>query len=322
MASGCRFSAGTAVPARLARSDRAVDADHGCRASRNRRPSIQAVRTVAGAPSFADRADGASVRWWPFSGPAGGRRAATPKIGGCPVFPAFKGSATARSAANQTAWNQDVSKAPVDPRSSALHRPDHRPGRQPGGPPRLRRQRRLRDPLHHRRPRPAPGPGQGHGLSGPERLRARADPRQRAGRERLRPPRARAPAPPAATCSRCTRPTTSAATVTAGPPARRPASTCARRSAPPRRLDVGRRRGAPDPRRAWSATARSSRGHVRHAIRVTFDETRRAYIHPATHYASDLLRPEPAPDGPPAAALSTLLPRQPRPLPGRAASRG
>jgi hypothetical protein len=27
-------------------------------------------------------------------------------------------------------------------------------------------------------------------------------------------------------------------------------------------------------------------GHVRHAIRVTFAETRRAYIHPATHYAS------------------------------------
>ena len=30
------------------------------------------------------------------------------------------------------------------------------------------------------------------------------------------------------------------------------------------------------------------RGHVRHAIRVTFAETRRAYIHPATHYASSL----------------------------------
>ncbi|HEY7151805.1 MAG TPA: hypothetical protein VH391_08985, partial [Solirubrobacterales bacterium] len=29
-------------------------------------------------------------------------------------------------------------------------------------------------------------------------------------------------------------------------------------------------------------------GHVRHAIRATFSETRRAYIHPATHYASSL----------------------------------
>jgi hypothetical protein len=40
-----------------------------------------------------------------------------PRIGGCPVFPAFKGSPTAPSASNQTAWNQNVSKAPVDPRS-------------------------------------------------------------------------------------------------------------------------------------------------------------------------------------------------------------
>ncbi len=118
------------------------------------------------------------------------------------------------------AWNQNVSKAPVDPRSGALRRtritslggnqvvhPDF------GG------RRRLRDPLHHRRPPPATGPGQGHGLSGPERLRARADPRQRAGRGRLRPPRAGAPAPTGATCSRCTPPTTSAVTVTAGAPA-------------------------------------------------------------------------------------------------------
>ena len=29
------------------------------------------------------------------------------------------------------------------------------------------------------------------------------------------------------------------------------------------------------------------RGNVRHAIRATFSETREAYIHPATHYASD-----------------------------------
>jgi hypothetical protein len=39
------------------------------------------------------------------------------------------------------------------------------------------------------------------------------------------------------------------------------------------------------------------RGHVRHAIRVTFAETRRAYIHPATHYASDLCRPNLPPMG-------------------------
>jgi hypothetical protein len=48
--------------------------------------------------------------------------AKAPRVGGCYVFPAFKGSPTAASAASQTAWNQDVSKAPVDPRSGAYIR--------------------------------------------------------------------------------------------------------------------------------------------------------------------------------------------------------
>ena len=41
-----------------------------------------------------------------------------PSLGSCDVFPPFGGPATAPSAADQTAWNQDISKAPVDPRSS------------------------------------------------------------------------------------------------------------------------------------------------------------------------------------------------------------
>jgi Chitinase A, N-terminal domain len=41
-----------------------------------------------------------------------------PSLGSCHVFPPYAGSPTAPSAANQTAWNQDISKAPVDPRSS------------------------------------------------------------------------------------------------------------------------------------------------------------------------------------------------------------
>src|SRR5215212_546002 len=48
--------------------------------------------------------------------------AKAPRVGGCPVFPAFQGSPTAPSAANQSAWNQDVSKAPLDPRSGAYIR--------------------------------------------------------------------------------------------------------------------------------------------------------------------------------------------------------
>jgi hypothetical protein len=41
-----------------------------------------------------------------------------PSLGSCNVFPPFTGAATAPSAPDQTAWNQDISKAPVDPRSS------------------------------------------------------------------------------------------------------------------------------------------------------------------------------------------------------------
>ena len=52
-------------------------------------------------------------------GVAGSAAAAPPRIGGCQVFPPFAGSATAPSAADQTAWNQDVSEAPVAARSRA-----------------------------------------------------------------------------------------------------------------------------------------------------------------------------------------------------------
>jgi hypothetical protein len=41
-----------------------------------------------------------------------------PSLGSCHVFPPYTGPATAPSAGNETAWNQDISKAPVDPRSS------------------------------------------------------------------------------------------------------------------------------------------------------------------------------------------------------------
>ena len=43
---------------------------------------------------------------------------AAPVVGGCQVFPSFTGQASAPSAADQTAWNQDVSAAPKDPRSA------------------------------------------------------------------------------------------------------------------------------------------------------------------------------------------------------------
>jgi hypothetical protein len=51
--------------------------------------------------------------------PSPAAAAEPPQIGGCPILPGFKGSSTAPSAANQSAWNQDVSKAPIDSRSRA-----------------------------------------------------------------------------------------------------------------------------------------------------------------------------------------------------------
>ena len=46
----------------------------------------------------------------------GGHRAAA--LGGCQAFPAYAGRRRAPSAADQSAWNQDVSATPKDPRSA------------------------------------------------------------------------------------------------------------------------------------------------------------------------------------------------------------
>ena len=47
-------------------------------------------------------------------------------------------------------------------------------------------------------------------------------------------------------------------------------------------------------------------GVIRHALRITVPTTQKAYIHPATHWASDEHRPEPAADGPARAAEGEL----------------
>jgi hypothetical protein len=41
-----------------------------------------------------------------------------PSLGSCPVFPPSAAVATAPSAEDETAWNQDVSRAPLDPKSA------------------------------------------------------------------------------------------------------------------------------------------------------------------------------------------------------------
>lgn len=48
--------------------------------------------------------------------------AAAPSVGGCGVFPDFAGAANAKSAADQTAWNQRITKAPVHRRSREIVR--------------------------------------------------------------------------------------------------------------------------------------------------------------------------------------------------------
>ncbi|MFL5906027.1 MAG: hypothetical protein ACJ75Z_00340 [Solirubrobacterales bacterium] len=42
-----------------------------------------------------------------------------PSLGGCPVFPKSSAAASAPSGADESAWNQDISSAPVDPNSAA-----------------------------------------------------------------------------------------------------------------------------------------------------------------------------------------------------------
>ncbi len=54
--------------------------------------------------------------------------AAAPVVGGCSVFPDFTGPAKTKSAADQTAWNQDVTKAPVHKRSKQIVRQINRDG--------------------------------------------------------------------------------------------------------------------------------------------------------------------------------------------------
>jgi hypothetical protein len=47
---------------------------------------------------------------------------AAPSVGGCQLFPSYGGGVTDRSAPDQSAWNQDVSEAPKDPRSARYMR--------------------------------------------------------------------------------------------------------------------------------------------------------------------------------------------------------
>ncbi len=231
----------------------------------------------------------------PALGDASTAAATPPRIGGCNVFPAFAGPANARSAANQSAWNQDVSKAPVDPNSgdyidmitglggNQVVHPDFGGNGTYGIPYTTvgRDQRRVRVTV-------TGYPDQSDfGL---------------------------APIPPGAPVEngsdrhvlvlqrgQCDLFEMFAAHYVGGTGHRWNAGSTAR-------FDLRSTRLRDD---GWTSADAAGlpilpglvrhgevkNGSVRHAIRVTFAETRRAYIHPATHYASDQCDPDLPPMG-------------------------
>jgi Fibronectin type III domain len=205
---------------------------------------------------------------------------------GCSIFPAFNGSPTAPSASNQTAWNQDISEAPVDPRSSKymakihslggnqnLHpdfgsNPDYGipyvvvPGAQPRVPTRFTLYGDESDPGPYPIPPHAP-------------IEAGSDAHVLVIDR-----------------GNCTLYETGGSRYVGGA-----ANAWTAFGGALFHLD---RAGPLRPDFWTSADAAGlpifpglvrfdevASGHIDHAIRVTFDETRRAFIHPATHYASD-----------------------------------
>ncbi|HXE98943.1 MAG TPA: hypothetical protein VN458_01210 [Solirubrobacterales bacterium] len=218
-----------------------------------------------------------------------------PRVRGCRVFPAFKGSPTARSAANQSAWNQRVSRAPIDPNSADyLARISGLGGNQ----------------VVH------PDFG-GNGRYGIPYTTVRRDQRRVRVTVTGYPNESDfglAPVPPNAPIEngsdrhvlvlqrhRCDLFEMFDARYAGGPGNRWRASSTAR-------FDLGSRRLRAD---GWTSADAAGlpilpglvrygevrRGRVRHAIRVTFAETRRAYVHPATHYASSQCNPNLPPMG-------------------------
>jgi len=211
------------------------------------------------------------------------------RLAGCRVFPAFKGKRTARSAANESAWNQDVSHAPIDPHSSRyVHRIESLGGNQ----------------VVH------PDFG-GNGKYGIPYATVGAHQRRVRVNVTAYPDESDfglAPIPPRAPVEngsdrhvlvlqrrRCKLFEMFDAHYVGGSGNRWDAGSTAR-------FDLRSTKLRPD---GWTSADAAglpilpglvrygevSRGHIRHAIRVTFEETRRAYIHPATHYASSLCDP-------------------------------
>jgi hypothetical protein len=225
----------------------------------------------------------------------GAHGAEPPRVGGCPVLPAFTGSATAASAASLRAFNQDVSRSPVDPRSPAyISRIESLGGNQ----------------VVH----PDFGGNGAYGIPyttvGPKQGRVQVKVIGYPGESDfgLAPIPADAPVENGSDRhvlvlqrGRCQLFELFAARYLGGQGHRWTASSTAR-------FDLHSGRLRPD---GWTSADAAGlpilpglvrpgeveNGAVHHAIRATFAETRRAYIHPATHYASDRCGPALPPMG-------------------------
>ena len=192
------------------------------------------------------------------------------------------GAADAPQAADQTAWNQDVSNAPVDPHSAdyiqtitalggnqSIH-PDFGGNGAYGIPYTIVGAHQRRYPVHV------------DAYGDQSDIGALPDSAGRARRGRIRPARAGAPA------RRCKLFELYAAHFDRCRGHRWEAGSGAifnlRSSRPsaPRRLDVRRRGGAADPSRPRPLSGEVEQGAVHHAIRVTFEETRGG-LHPPRH---------------------------------------
>jgi hypothetical protein len=212
------------------------------------------------------------------------------RLGGCDVFPAFKGSTHAASAANQSAWNQDVSRAPIDKHSR-------------------RYVKTITDLGGNQMVHPDMGGDNGqYGIP-----YTTVGPHQRKVRVKVSPygdqsDFGRAPIPPDAPREggsdrhvlvlqkgKCDLFEMFASKYLGGSGHRWHAASTARFD-----LNSNKLRHS-----GWTSADAAGlsifaglvrypevkAGHVRHAIRVTFAETRRSYIKPATHYASDQCDP-------------------------------
>jgi hypothetical protein len=227
--------------------------------------------------------------------PALAPAAAPPQVGGCNVFPAFTGQATARSATNQSAWNQDVARAPVDPNSA-----DYIDA--------------ITDLGGNQVVHPDFG---GNGAYGIPYTTVEQDQRRVQVTVTGYPDQSDfglAPIPATAPVEggsdrhvlvlqrgACKLFEMFAAHYVGGSGQRWNAGSTAR-------FDLRSTKLRPD---GWTSADAAglpilaglvrygevAQGSVRHAIRATFAETRRAYIHPATHYASSLCNPDLPPMG-------------------------